>query len=192
MCFQFQEDGGDAELSLLLCECWNGCWARGRKVLVSAFTIRRRDCVETQFPWNSPTPLRSSPPSSSSKLRLDWCRCAKYTRGGKGREAVFVFGQNTPRGGTEGEKKRVILEGARVVRCSYVFPPPPRFGLQPRRSEWGTMELVSVSLSLSLFLPPLSDRRETNGVSRAVAANSRHSPNYKQYAARCVWRPTDK
>lgn len=106
--------------------------------------------------------------------------------GGKGREAVFVFGQNIPREGTEGEEKRVILEGARVVRCSYVFPPPPRFGLQPRRSEWGTMELVSVSLSLSLFLPPLSDRRETNGVSRAVAANSRHSPNYKQYAARCV------
>lgn len=73
---------------------------------------------------------------------------ARNTRvGGKGREAVFVFGQNTPRGGTEGEEKRVILEGARVVRCSYVFPPPPRFGLQPRRSEWGTMELVSVSLS---------------------------------------------
>lgn len=45
---------------------------------------------------------------------------------------------------------------------------------------------LSPSRSLSLFLPPLSDRRETNGVSRAVAANSRHSPNYKQYAARCV------
>lgn len=84
----------------------------------------------------------SSPPSPSSKLRLDWCRRAEYT---EGKGALFVFGQKTPRGGTEGEEKRVILEeGARVVDA----PPslPPSFWITASK-ERGTMELVSLSLS---------------------------------------------
>lgn len=58
---------------------------------------------------------------------------------------MFVFGQKTPRGGTEGEEKRVILEeGARVVDA----PPslPPSFWITASK-ERGTMELVSLSLS---------------------------------------------
>lgn len=151
-------------------------WCRLLRYVVTA---SKRNFLEIPPPLSSPLLL---PPLPRHVLTRE-----THVGGERGRGTAFVFGQNTPRGGTEGGEKRVILEeGARIVRCSSVFP-PLRFGLQPRRSGTsGTSLGDGASVSLSLFLPPLSDPGETNGVSRAVAANSRHSPNYKQYVARCV------
>lgn len=151
-----------------------------RKVaVVPAFTIRR-DCVETQFPWNSPTPLLLPPLPSSVLTGVD----ARNTRRGRGRCLFSVRRHHEE----ELKERRSGLSSKKVLGLLDAPPSlPPSFWITASK-ERGTMELVS----LSLFLPPLSDPCETNGVSRAVAANSRHSPNYKQYAARCVWRPTDK
>lgn len=88
----------------------------------------------------------------------------------------------------EQKEGRSGLSSKKVLGLLDAPPSFPPFVLDYSLEGAARVELVSEMelVSLSLFLPPLSDPGETNGVSRAVAANSRHSPNYKQYVARCV------
>lgn len=106
-----------------------------------------------------------------SKPRLDWCRHAKHTGGVCFRSEYHREKEEEKESGLS-SKKVLGLLGA---------PPslPPSFWITASK-----MELVS--LSLSLYLSPILLPVKQTGVSRAVAANSRHSPNYKQYVARCV------
>lgn len=145
-------DGGDAEVSLF--------YASGNVQRIGKYWCRLLRYVVTASKRNF---LEIPPPLSSSLLLPPLPRHVltreTHVGGERGRGTAFVFGQNTPRGGTEGGEKRVILEeGARIVRCSSVFP-PLRFGLQPRRSGTsGTSLGDGASVSLSLSLPSTSLR----------------------------------
>lgn len=114
-----------------------------RKVaVVPAFTIRR-DCVETQFPWNSPTPLLLPPLPSSVLTGVD----ARNTRRGRGRCLFSVRRHHEE----EQKERRSGLSSKKVLGLLMLLRLSPlRFGLQPRRSE------ARWSLSLSLSLPSAS------------------------------------
>lgn len=110
-----------------------------RKVaVVPAFTIRR-DCVETQFPWNSPTPLLLPPLPSSVLTGVD----ARNTRRGRGRCLFSVRRHHEE----ERKERRSGLSSKKVLGLLDAPPSlPPSFWITASK-ERGTMELVSLSLS---------------------------------------------